>query len=149
MSAQARNIIMGMERCGQIHENQEVNLISSVNVCEGEGGDKQNFYIPGLHNLLDGSLWQEIPEKTSVWRVGWRVSDIIRIYGSDYQTSGCDGSFWLAKIFEISFSFLNPHNSKYIINIIIYICNYYSREYRLMSSSSLECKWVIFLYKSR
>lgn len=43
----------------------------------------------------------------------------------------------------------NPHNSKYINNIIIYIGNYYSREYRLMSSSSLEWKWVIFLYKSR
>ena len=56
MRAQARNIIMGKKRCGQIHEMQEVKLIDSVNVCEGEGGDKQNFYIPGLHNLLDGSL---------------------------------------------------------------------------------------------
>lgn len=120
-------------------------------VCEGEGDDKQNFYLPGLYHLLGGSLKQEIPEKTSVWRTGLdiTISDIIWIYNSDYKFSECDDFFWLAKYLRILSPSLNPHNSICIIIIIIYIGNYFSRVYRLVSSSSLEQKWVIFLYKSK
>lgn len=58
MSAQARNMIMGMERYGK----EEIKSTASVNemgiVCEGEGegDDKQHFYLPGLYCLLGGSL---------------------------------------------------------------------------------------------
>ena len=56
MSAQARNMIMGMERYGK----KEVKSTGSVNemdiVCEGKGDDKQNFYLSGLYYFLGGSL---------------------------------------------------------------------------------------------
>lgn len=48
MSAQARNIIMGMERYGkkEVKSTGSVNEMDIVSEGEGEGDDKQNFYLP-------------------------------------------------------------------------------------------------------
>lgn len=72
-SPQAKNIIIGMDRCGQIHERQEVKLIDTVSgmiwyVMEREVTRKTSIFQAGT------SCWM-VPcnricqKKTKVWRI--------------------------------------------------------------------------------
>lgn len=139
---------MGMERYGkkEVKSTGSVNEMDIVSEGEGEEDDKQNFCLPTCWVVLCNRKYQKRTQCGGLgcillFQISFESTIVIKF-------SECDDFFWLAEYLRILSPSLNPYSSICIIIIIIYIGNYFSRVYRLVSSSSLEQKWVIFLYKS-